>query len=88
MNSPQSNATVKNAWHYTSTAFLCRYNITFNPFSLTFNGQVGQCSPGECIFFSSQKENAVLQWAFKLNSAPATAGMWGLKGHMLKVIKL
>jgi len=21
MNSPQSNATVKNAWHYTSTAF-------------------------------------------------------------------
>jgi len=30
-------------------------------------------------------ENTVSQWAFKLNSALATAETWDLKDHMLKV---
>jgi hypothetical protein len=34
---------------------------------------------------SVKKENIVLQWAFKLNSAPAPAETWDLKGHMLEV---
>jgi len=33
----------------------------------------------------SKRENNVLQWAFKFNSALATAEMWHLKGHTLKV---
>jgi hypothetical protein len=32
----------------------------------------------------SKRENTVLQWAFKLNSALAIAVAWDLKGHMLK----
>jgi hypothetical protein len=33
----------------------------------------------------SEWENGVLQWGFKLNSTPATADTWKLKGYMLKV---
>ena len=33
----------------------------------------------------SKRENNVLQWAFKFNSALAAAEMWHLKGHILKV---
>jgi len=39
----------------------------------------------ECTTFSAEKENAVLQWEFKLHSALAAAIIWDLKGHMLHV---
>ena len=37
------------------------------------------------IFFIIQKGSIVPQWAFQVNSAPATAKTWDLKGYMLKV---
>jgi len=47
---------------------------------LTFNGLTGQCSSLKSITFSSEWENTVLQWLFKLKSAPTIAEMWELKG--------
>jgi hypothetical protein len=38
------------------------------------------------ISFWSEKENIILQWAFKLSSALATAQIWDLKGCVLKVL--
>ena len=52
---------------------------------LTFQGQMGQYCPMKCTFFLSRKENTALQWALKLNSAPAAAENWHLKGYMLKM---
>jgi len=38
---------------------------------LTFNRRMGQFCPIRCISFLSRWENTLLQWKFKLNSAPA-----------------
>jgi hypothetical protein len=35
--------------------------------------------------FSSEREDIVLWWAFKFNSAPAAAETWHLKDPVLKV---
>jgi len=35
--------------------------------------------------FCYERKNSVSQWAFQLNSAPATAENWHLKGHIQKV---
>jgi hypothetical protein len=37
------------------------------------------------IFFLIQKGSIVPQWAFQVNSAPAMAKSWDLKGYTLKV---
>jgi hypothetical protein len=34
---------------------------------------------------SSESQNVFLQWAFKLNNAPATAEIWDLKGCALNI---
>lgn len=39
----------------------------------------------KCTSFLSDRENIILQWALKLNSALATEETWDLKGCMLKV---
>jgi hypothetical protein len=39
----------------------------------------------EIYNISSKQDNAMLQWAFNINSAPTTAENWHLKGHMLYV---
>jgi hypothetical protein len=39
---------------------------------LTFNRQTEQHCPNKCTSFSSERENIVLQWAFKMNSVLAT----------------
>jgi len=39
--------------------------------SLTVNGQTGQLCPIKRRPFSSKRDNAVLEWAFNLNSAEA-----------------
>lgn len=44
-----------------------------------------QNCPIKCTSISSKGENTVLQWAFKLLSAWATAENWHLEGHVLKV---
>jgi hypothetical protein len=41
--------------------------------------------PIQYTSFSSKKENTVLQWACKLNSAPAAAETYHVQGHTLKV---
>jgi hypothetical protein len=51
---------------------------------LSFNGQMQQ-HPIKCTYFSSETESTVLQWIFKLNSAPTAAEMWDLTGCKLKV---
>jgi hypothetical protein len=56
-----------------------------NLFILTFNRKMGDCCPIKRTSFSPERENAVLQWALKLNTVPAAAAMWDLKGYMLKV---
>jgi hypothetical protein len=35
--------------------------------------------------FSSERENIILQWAFKFNNYLAAANTWHLKGAMPKV---
>lgn len=52
--------------------------------TLTSNRWMGQSFPFQCTCFSSGRED-VLWWAFKFNSALATAETWHLKGHVLKV---
>jgi hypothetical protein len=44
-----------------------------------------QHCPVKCTSSSSVRENVVLQWAFKLNSALAAAETWHLKDHTLKI---
>jgi hypothetical protein len=46
---------------------------------------MGQLCPIKCKSFSTEYENIVLQWEFKLNSALATAENWYLKSHMVRV---
>ena len=53
--------------------------------ALPFTRKMGDCCPIKWTCFSPERENAVLQWVFKLNTAPAAAAMWDSKGHMIKV---
>jgi hypothetical protein len=46
---------------------------------------MGHCCPVKCTTFPSESRNSLLQWAYKLNSTPATAEKWHLKECMLKV---
>ena len=46
---------------------------------------MGQCYSIKHTSFSSKRERIVLQRAFKLNIAVATAETWHLKGHVLLV---
>jgi hypothetical protein len=55
--------------------------------SLTFNGQIG-CNPIKCTSSSSEQENSVSQWVFKLKSALATAENWHSKGCALKLMAM
>jgi hypothetical protein len=47
---------------------------------------MGQHCPIKCTAFSSERENIVLQWAFKLNSGMAAAETCHLKGHMKLIL--
>jgi hypothetical protein len=38
-----------------------------------------------CMPFTSKRENTIVQWALKLNSAQAAEENWLLKGRTLKV---
>jgi hypothetical protein len=46
--------------------------------------QTGQSCPVTCTTCMPELENTVLQWALKLNSAPAAAETWCLKRHTLQ----
>jgi hypothetical protein len=77
-NAPAKNSTYKE--DKTRTASHCRHheNITFVFLSLselkllTSHRWTGHC-PIKCTPFSSEGDNTVLQWAFKLNSALASS---------------
>ena len=46
---------------------------------------MGQHRPIKGMPLTSERENTVLRWEFKLNSGLAAAKTWHLKGCMLKV---
>lgn len=45
----------------------------------------GTMLPIKCTSFLSEREDTVLQWTFKLNSAAVSTGNWHLKNFSLKV---
>jgi hypothetical protein len=55
--------------------------------SITFHGQMWQCSSTKHTSFLSGRENTVLQWTEKLNSIPAAAETWHFKCCMLMSLK-
>jgi len=64
-----------------SRLILAQYRTVIS-YNLSWTNRL-KCCPTSCTSFLSKRKNTVPQWAFKLNSALATAYTWDLRGCML-----